>query len=70
MSVTKVVDFVVRPHGAVWTFEPKTDTAKCFVRNDLAVQSWQWLGPAFGVEQQLVNDLVAALEVEGFFLEM
>ena len=70
MSRTKTIDFVVRPHGTVWTFEPQTDTAKGFVRTDLEVQGWQWLGPAFGVDHRLANDLVAALEGEGFSIEM
>ena len=70
MSRTKVIDFVLRPHGTVWTFEPKTDAAKGFVRNDLEVQDWQWLGPVFGVDHRLATDLVAALEGEGFVLEM
>ena len=70
MSRTKVIDFVVRPHGSVWTFEPKTESAKRFVRTDLDVQGWQWLGHFFGVDHRLANDLVAALEVEGFVVEM
>ena len=70
MSHTTVIDFVVRPHGSVWTFEPKTDSARCFVGNDLGVQSWQWLGHVFGVDHRLANDLVTALEVEGFVVEL
>lgn len=70
MSRTKTIDFVVRPHGTVWTFEPRTESANRFVRTDLDVQGWQWLGQSFGVDQRLVNDLIAALESEGFVLEM
>ncbi len=70
MSRITTIDFVVRPHGTVWTFEPNTESAKRFVRTDLDVQGWQWLGPAFGVDHRLANDLVAALEGEGFVLEM
>ena len=70
MNRSKVIDFVVQPHGSVWTFEPKTESAKRFVRTDLDVQSWQWLGPAFGVDHRIVNDLVAALAGEGFVLDM
>jgi len=69
MSRTNETDFVVRPHGSVWTFEPKTETAKEFTQNDLDVQSWQWLGHVFGVDHRLANDLVTALEVEGFVVE-
>lgn len=70
MSQANEADFIVRPPGTVWTFEPQTDTAKGFVRTDLEVQGWQWLGPAFGVDHRLANDLIAALEGEGFSLEM
>lgn len=70
MNRPKVVDFVVRPNGTVWKFEPMTERAKSFVRTDLDVQGWQWLGPALGVDQRLANDLIAALEGEGFVLEM
>ncbi len=70
MSQANEADFIVRPHGTVWTFEPQTDTAKGFVRTDLEVQGWHWLGPAFGVDHRLANDLIAALEGEGFSLEM
>ena len=70
MSRTNEADFHVWPHGSIWTFEPKTESAKRFVRTDLDVQGWQWLGPAFGVDHRLANDLVAALEVEGFVVEM
>jgi hypothetical protein len=71
MSRTNQADFHVRPHGSsIWTFEPKTESAKSFVRTDLDVQGWQWLGPAFGVDHRLANDLIAALEVEGFVVEL
>jgi hypothetical protein len=61
-------DFIVRPHGSIWTFEPASEAAKDFTATDLDVQGWQWLGPAFGVEHLLANHLVAALEVEGFLV--
>jgi hypothetical protein len=69
MSRTKEADFHVRPHGSIWTFEPKTETAKEFTQNDLDVQSWQWVGHCFGVDHRFANDLVTALEVEGFVVE-
>lgn len=66
----KAIDFIVRPHGKVLTFEPKTERAESFVRNDLEVREWQWLGPAIGVNHRLAYDLVASLKDEGFVLEM
>ena len=64
------IDFLVRPHGTIWTFEPVTERAKEFTGTDLDVQSWQWFGPAFGVDHRLANDLVTALQDEGFGLEI
>ena len=63
-------DFIVETHGSIWLFEPVTEIAKNFTGTDLDVQSWQWLGPKFGVDARLANDLVSALEDEGFTLEL
>ena len=70
MNRTNEIDFLVRPQGTIWTFEPLTERAKNFTGTDLDVQSWQWIGPAFGVDHRLANDLVMALEGEGFVLEI
>ena len=70
MSQTHQIDFLVRPHGTIWTFEPLNERAKNFTGTDLDVQSWQWLGNAFGVDHRVANDLVSALEDEGFVLEI
>ena len=64
------IDFLVRPQGTIWTFEPVTGRAKEFTDSNLDVQSWQWIGPAFGVDHRPANDLVTALEGEGFVLEI
>lgn len=66
----KAIDFIVRPHGKVLTFEPKTERAESFVRNDLEVRGWQWLGPAICVDHRLAYDLIASLKDGGFVLEM
>lgn len=64
------IDFLVRPQGTIWTFEPLTERAKNFTGTDLDVADWQWLGPRFAVDHRPANDLVTALEDEGFVLEM
>ena len=64
------IDFLVCPQGSIWTFEPVTERAKEFTGTGLDVQSWQWIGPAFGVDHRLANDLVTALNDEGFVLEI
>ncbi len=60
------IDFLVCPQGTIWTFEPLTERAKNFTGTDLDVADWQWLGNAFGVDHRVANDLVSALEDEGF----
>jgi hypothetical protein len=64
-------DFIVDTSGgSIWTFEPVTQIAKNFTGTDLDVQSWQWIGPKFGVDARIANDLVSALEDEKFTLEL
>lgn len=60
------IDFIVRPHGTIWLFEPVTERAKEYTFAVLDVQDWQWDGPAFGVDHRVANDLVIALEEEGW----
>lgn len=66
MSQTHHIDFLVRPQGTIWLVEPVTDRAKEYGLTILDVQDWQWVGPAFGVDHRLANDLVVALEEEGW----
>jgi len=60
------IDFLVRPNGTIWLFEPVSDRAKEYTLTILDVQDWQWIGPAFGVDHRIANDLASALEEEGF----
>lgn len=63
-------DFIVTTHGSVWTFEPLTQIAKNFTGTDLDVQSWQWMGNAFGVDARIAQDLLSSLEDEGFVMKL
>lgn len=63
-------DFLVRPHGTIWLFDPVSERAKKFTGTDLDVQDWQWIGPAFTVDHRLANDLIAALEEEGLTVRL
>lgn len=60
------IDFLVRPHGTIWLFEPVTDRAKEYTLTVLDVQDWQWVGPAFGVDHRIADQLTSALEEEGW----
>lgn len=69
MSQTQQIDFLVRPQGTIWTFEPVSERAKEYTLTILDVQDWQWIGPAFGVDYRIANDLASALEEEGFMVK-
>lgn len=64
------MDFKVTTQGSIWLFEPLTERAKNFTGTDLQVEGWQWIGPAFGVDARIANNLVSSLEDEGFVLEL
>jgi len=70
MTDKQETDFLVTTYGSVWTFQPLTDIAKDFTKNNLDVQDWQWMGRAFGVDYRIANDLLIALEDEGFVMEI
>ena len=69
MNRTPHIDFRVRSHGTVWTFEPLTEAAKEVTATELNLEGWQWYGPAFGVDHRPAHDLVTALEAEGFVVQ-
>jgi hypothetical protein len=62
-------DFIVRDFGSVWTFEPVSETAKTFTNAELQVEGWQWVGKAFGVDHSVAQNLLTALEDEGFVVD-
>ena len=70
MADERETDFLVTTHGSVWTFQPLTEIAKNFTGTDLDVQDWQWMGPAFGVDHRVAQQLLSALEDEGFVMEV
>lgn len=64
-------DFIITTTGgSIWLFEPVTESAKNFTGTDLQVESWQWLGKAFGVDARIAGQLIESLEDEKFVLKM
>jgi hypothetical protein len=64
------IDFLVRRHGTIWTFEPVSDRAKEHTLTYLDIQDWQWVGPSFTVDHRIADDLVIASEEEGWKVTM
>jgi len=62
-------DFRVNMNGSVWTFHPITDEAIKFILY-LGIESWQWLGPVFGLNSIVAENLIERIEREGLTFEI
>jgi hypothetical protein len=59
-------DVVVTNQGAsVVMFQPVTEEAKQWVDDNLELEGWQWLGPAFAVDHRMVEHLIDGMEADG-----
>jgi hypothetical protein len=62
-------DFIVTDQSSVWLFEPLTEAAQRFVRQQVALDEWLWLGQRFAVDYLAAPALAEDLENEGFMVE-
>ena len=62
-------DFVVSDQGTIWVFNPLTNAARVFSRNELGLESWQWLGDGFAVDHRPAILQAEQLANEGWKLE-
>ena len=65
-----MTDLRTRHHGSVVTFEPLTVLGRGWISENLATESWQWLGPVLGVDHRFAHDIIDGaindgLEVDG-----
>ena len=61
----KMADVLVRNEGSIVMFTPKSQEAKNWVDDNLGLESWQWLGPAFAVEWRYAPDIVNGMTGDG-----
>lgn len=69
MNKKRVVDFRVSGGGTIYLVEPVSDAAKEWVKENVPLESWQWLGPAFAVEHRYITDLLAGIRGDGLAIE-
>ena len=62
-------DVMVENHGTVFLFAPLSDAAKEWVRENVVLEPYQWLGPAFSVEHRYARDLAAGMQSDGLVVE-
>ena len=62
------VDFQMIDHGTVWTIIAKSDAAKEFANENLAVEDWMGSPEKFTTDWRPARNLAQSLEGEGFVI--
>lgn len=62
-------DVQIENHGTVALVTPITPAAKQWVDENVAVESWQWLGQSFAAEPRSIPNLVAGMRNDGLTVE-
>jgi hypothetical protein len=61
-------DFLISHQVGVWLFEPVTEAALKFVREQVNFDEWLWCGQSFVVDHRGAGVLAEDLEDEGFIV--
>lgn len=64
-----MTDFRIANHGSIVMVEPVTQPAKQWVEDNVQLEGWQWMGPAFSCDPRMVDNLVAGIEADGLSVE-
>ena len=52
-------------HGSIIMVVPVTPAAKAWVEENLALESWQWLGGGFTCEPRYASELAESMSADG-----
>jgi len=64
------MDVRIDNHGSVMMVCPLTDAAREWVDDNVGLEPWQWLGPAFACEPRMVESLVEGMADDGLEVEV
>lgn len=53
----------------MYLITPLTDGAREWVKDNVHLESWQWLGHSFAVDHHYIEDLVSGMLGDGLALE-
>jgi len=59
------IDVTVENHGTIVMVRPVSEAAQTWVKENVQLQGWQWLGGAFAVKPRRVEDLLDGMEAAG-----
>ena len=63
-------DVIVSGGGTIYLFHLESDTAHAWVDDQVHVEDWQWLGPAFAVEHRYARLLIDGMVADGLRVEV
>ncbi len=69
MSEAHTLDVRFRDEGSIVMVEPLTEAAKEWVRENVPLESWQWLGSRFCCEPRMVKNLMNGMVEGGLNIE-
>ncbi len=58
-------DFEVHHNGSIVSIAPLTKAAREWVKKNLALEGWQWLGGFFNVETRYAEDILNGASADG-----
>ena len=62
MAKKKKVDIEVHNEGTVFVFNPLTDAARAWVKDNVSLESWQkWAGNSFVVEHRFAEGIAKGM---------
>ena len=62
-------DFTIHNEGSIFMITPNTQLAKDWVKDNLPLEPWQWLGHSFSVEHRYIGEIYQSMLDEGFEVE-
>ena len=51
--------------GSIWLVTPMTATARSWIEENVATESWQWIGGSLAVEPRCVPNLAEGMQAAG-----
>jgi hypothetical protein len=64
----KNADVHIEREGGIFMVRPLSRKAKVWVKENVPLKSWQWLGGAFSVDQHYIENLVHGMKEAGLRL--
>ena len=65
VKATCKVDVLVEDHGNVFMVTPMTPAARAWVKKNVQLEGWQWMGASFAADQHYIENLMFGMQEAG-----